>query len=98
MQAAYRYIATGDAYGRGRRLVNAHAPKIEIYDAAHAGKPGFEPEGQIVASYYVSTLREGADRAMARGLVLHDDVPAWTLSPAQVADMLAVVEAAERPA
>ena len=56
-------------------------PLVEFYDM---GRDFFLPEGQLVTSYYLSTLlgmgRVDTDIAEMDSLCLQGDIPAWTIS------------------
>lgn len=87
---ALRVVNHGDAYGALGRLVNDGAePIIEFYDTTYAGEIDNEFSGdlgQFVAHYYLSTLM---DTDPTRGLALHGNNPAWTVTADSLAQALA---------
>ena len=72
-----RLVREGVTYGRDRCLTHAKEdPLVEFYDTKYAGKKGFDPLGQFVSRYYLSTL-QGRDHRL--GLALHGREPAWSV-------------------
>lgn len=70
-------VYKGGAYGRNKKLTHDHAvPMVEFYDTAHAGKEGFDPEGQFVQRYNVNTL---ANHKNGVGLSLLGYEPLWSI-------------------
>lgn len=65
-------------------------PKVEIFDDTHALDPRFPDLGQFVACYYLDTLAK--ETWQGRGLDLHGGVPAWYLTSANVAAILAAFD------
>ena len=55
---------------------------IEFYDQTYMTETSFQPHGQMMASYYLSTFLEIED---GQGLNLHGGVPGWKLSAEDVA-------------
>ena len=74
-----KIINTGDRYGRADCLTNDGAPMIEFYDPRYQ----HGPLGQFVSRYYVSTILERD----TGGLALQGDVPEWTVSAHDMAEI-----------
>ena len=74
-----KIINTGDRYGRADCLTNDGAPMIEFYDPRYQ----HTPIGQFVTRYYVSTILERD----SGGLALQGDVPEWTVSAYDMAEI-----------
>lgn len=55
---------------------------IEFYDQTYMTETSFQPHGQMMASYYLSTFLEIEEGS---GLNLHGGVPGWELSAEDVA-------------
>ena len=55
---------------------------VEFYDQTYMTETSFQPHGQMMASYYLSTFLEIEEGS---GLNLHGGVPGWELSPEDVA-------------
>lgn len=73
-----KVIQTGDHYGRNDCLIHDKPiPMVEFYDARYAGKPGFDPEGQFVSRYYLSTLM-ACDPATGINLCCYE--PDWQVN------------------
>lgn len=71
---AVKILRKGDTYGLKGCLVHEEdKPLVEFYDARHAGKEGFDAEGQFVSRYYVETILERPHG----GLDLHGGEPQW---------------------
>jgi len=75
-----KIIGTGDRYGRADCLTNEGGPMIEFYDPRHV-KHG--PLGQFISRYYVSTILERD----TGGLALQGDIPEWTVSAHDMAEI-----------
>jgi len=68
-----RLVKQGEKYGLERCLTHDKTdPLVEFYDARYV--KGFEPLGQFVSRYYLSTLLE---RNNDYGLCLDGGVPNW---------------------
>jgi len=74
-----KIIGTGDRYGRADCLTNDGAPMIEFYDPRYQ----HGPLGQFISRYYVSTILERD----TGGLALQGDVPEWSISAADMAEI-----------
>ena len=55
---------------------------IKFYDQTHRTETKFQPYGQMMSSYYLSTFLEIEEGS---GLNLHGGVPGWELSAEDVA-------------
>jgi hypothetical protein len=77
----FRVVAAGGSYGRDRCVTTDH-PLVEVYDATYAGDPDFEPEGQIISQYYLTTLA-----GHVGGLDLHGGVDAWKVDAQAMAEV-----------
>jgi hypothetical protein len=54
---AVKIVKKGERYGLGGCLVHDQEDElVEFYDGRYAGKTGFDPEGQFICRYYVTTL------------------------------------------
>lgn len=71
-----RLVEAGDRYGAEWCKVHEGEPVVEFYDYRHKGKPAFQPFGQLITSYHLSTMLA---RDPALGLCLNGSVPAWVL-------------------
>jgi hypothetical protein len=87
-----KLLHKGDAYGLNKCLTwegwgfDKDELGIEFYDATYANQGRFDPEGQFVSRYYLSSLMEDWDRAefYGRGLILHGGVPEWNISATEM--------------
>ncbi len=99
-----RVVKVGDSYGLDRCLTHKRDPKarpgslaeraepmIEFYDAELQGDARFDPEGQFVARYYVSSL--ALIKADGVGLDLQGDVPEWKIDGKALAPVLDLARA-----
>jgi len=75
-----KIIGTGDRYGRADCLTNESGPMIEFYDPRYQ----HTPLGQFVSRYYISTILKDDSWG---GLALQGDVPEWTVSAADMAEI-----------
>ena len=75
-----KIINTGDKYGRADCLTNEGEAMIEFYDPRYQ----HGPLGQFVTRYCVSTI---LDTNVGHGLALQGDVPEWTVSAADMAEI-----------
>ena len=83
-----RIVHTGDKYGVNDCLTNNKAPMIEFYDSRFThGADG--ARGQFVTRYYIETL---TDSGCPNGLCLDGGVPAWTVSPEGMQQVLEYIE------
>ena len=75
-----KIIRKGDAYGLNDCLTHddeqGFGSMVEFYDASQ-NPAHFDPEGQFVSRYYISTIMEGvyADQ----GLCLDGGIPVWAI-------------------
>lgn len=76
-------VPTGGRYGRNNCLTNDGAPMVEFYDPTAE----FDPLGQFVSRYYLTTLLEST--TCPSGLCLDGGVPGWVISSAGMARVLA---------
>ena len=76
-QFLVRIVRQGERYGLNDCLVHDNTePLVEFYD--HDQDPSrFGPRGQFVSRYAISSIIEGDGP-----LMLHGDVPAWTVNAA----------------
>ena len=94
MKCNMRIVHQGDSYGLHHGLVhNLEQPMAEFYDAAYVGNPNFDPLGQFVSRYMLSTLTDDRVGLSKRGLNLQGDVPVWRLSGAQMTNFFALLDA-----
>lgn len=84
-----RLVWKGARYGRADALTHReNEPLVEFYDA-RADEAKFGPRGQFVARYNATTIIcFPADR----GLALDFGVPAWTVTPEEMAQVCAWVQ------
>ena len=76
-QFVARFVADGQACGPLGNLVHVQpGPVVEVFDATHAGKKGFHPLGQLVASYRAEDV---AKFPRDTGLDLSGGNPQWRL-------------------
>ena len=81
-------VPHGGRYGFENHLVNKHRESmVEFWDMS--SKNGSFPDGQFVTRYDVESLYDtkwgaGADALMRGGLCLYADVPAWSVSGAEM--------------
>ena len=99
MKTVVRIVYDGDRYGLRHCLVHHDAgkndPLVEFYDGTYAGQDGFDPEGQFVSRYYLSTLLEGASGLLTTGLYLGDD-PSWRVPAAEMRGIVAQLQQVKR--
>lgn len=90
-----RFVRKGDEYGRHDCLVHDEdEPLVEFYDSKHVGE-FFGERGQFVSRYYCETLLN-ADLSL--GLCLDGGVPAWSVSPMGMRQVLGFIEPLHREA
>ena len=81
-------VRTGDSYGLDGCLTHDDArPMIEFYDARYP----HTKQGQFVARYYVSTLREHIERG-PHGLCLYGGAPDWNIDAAGMRTVAALID------
>lgn len=85
-----RLVRQGGRYGRQDCLTHRDTePLVEFYDA-RADEAKFGPRGQFVSRYFAATI---AKFPPERGLALDFGVPAWTVTPEEMAQAQAWVQA-----
>jgi hypothetical protein len=94
-----KLLREGDTYGRDKCLTvtkdthgrnfgqKGDVEMVEFYDAEHAG-PRFDPEGQFVSRYYLSTLLEAP---ATQGLCLQGDESKWRIDGATMVHVNATI-------
>lgn len=76
-QFVARFVTEGQTCGPYDNLLHAHAgPVVEVFDATYAGMKGFNPHGQLVASYRAEDV---AKFPRDTGLDMSGGNPAWRL-------------------
>jgi hypothetical protein len=85
-----RIVSTGDRYGVKDCLANNKAPMIEFYDARFTHTAD-DDRGQFITRYYLETL---TDSGCPDGLCLDGGVPAWSVSPEGMKQVIAYIEEA----
>ena len=71
-----RLVENGEKYGLDRCLTyDEYEPMVEFYDARYVKK--FEPIGQFISRYYVTTLFSKEYGDNRQGLCLHGGVESW---------------------
>ena len=94
MKCNMRIVHQGDSYGLRYGLVhNLEQPMAEFYDAAYVGNPNFDPLGQFVSRYMLSTLTDYRVGLSEHGLNLDGGVPTWRLSGTQMTTFFALLDA-----
>lgn len=72
-----RIVRRGEGYGLNKQVIhNDRDPLVEFYDAEYAGRSNFDPEGQFVSRYYVSTL---LNFRPGEGIGLHGNSTCWSV-------------------
>jgi hypothetical protein len=80
-----RWHSDSDRFKRHGGVPNEYDEAlILIFDAEYETLCGFDPEGQFVTAYGVSTI---LDHAEGRGIRCHGGIPAWDLTEWHVTEI-----------